>query len=71
MCCKREFPIFATRIEQRDERKESAMNWIFEAYSNVYNAALMQDKLMKGHVAPAKDEPETKRFLLLRPFTRG
>ena len=47
------------------------MNWIFEAYSNVYNAALMQDKLVKSHVAPAKKEPETKRFSLLRPFTRG
>jgi hypothetical protein len=47
------------------------MNWIFEAYSNVYNAALMQDKLVKTYAASAKKEPETKRFSLLRPFARG
>jgi hypothetical protein len=52
-------------------RKELAMNWIFEAYSNVYNAALMQDKLVKSYAAPANKEPETKRFSLLRSFVRG
>ena len=30
------------------------MNWIFEAYSNVYNAALMQEKVSPQNVAPAK-----------------
>ena len=45
------------------------MNWIFEAYSNVYNAALMQDRPIPTHAAPAKKE--AKRFSLLRPFARG
>jgi hypothetical protein len=47
------------------------MNWIFEAYSNVYNAALMQDRTIQNHAATAKKEVESKRFSLLRPFVRG
>jgi hypothetical protein len=47
------------------------MNWIFEAYSNVYNAALMQDRVAKDYAASAKKESETKRFSILRPFGRS
>jgi hypothetical protein len=47
------------------------MNWIFEAYSNVYNAALMQDRIVQDHAAIAKKDAEPKRFSLLKPFARG
>jgi len=47
------------------------MNWIFEAYSNVYNAAMMQDQSRASHVATAKDTTESKRFTLFKPFVRG
>ena len=47
------------------------MNWIFEAYSNVYNAAMMQDQSRASHVATAKDTTESKRFTLFKPFIRG
>jgi hypothetical protein len=47
------------------------MNWIFEAYSNVYNAALMQDRPASAYAAPAKVEAKAKRFSLLKPFARG
>ena len=44
------------------------MNWIFEAYSNVYNAAMMQDQSRTSHAATAKDVAERKRFTLFKPF---
>lgn len=47
------------------------MNWIFEAYSNVYNAAMMQDQSRQSHVATAKSEVDPKRFRLFKPFVRG
>lgn len=47
------------------------MNWIFEAYSNVYNAAMMQDQSRLDHAATAKKELESKRFSRLAPFARG
>ena len=47
------------------------MNWIFEAYSNVYNAAMMQDQSRPSHVATAKNSVESKRFTLFRPFING
>ncbi|MGE3876743.1 MAG: hypothetical protein AB7F74_27625 [Parvibaculaceae bacterium] len=47
------------------------MNWIFEAYSNVYNAAMMQDQSRPSHVATAKSGVETKRFNLFKPFSKG
>ena len=47
------------------------MNWIFEAYSNVYNAAMMQDRPGISHAAPAKDSAESKRFSLFKPFAKG
>ena len=30
------------------------MNWIFEAYSNVYSTAMMKDMTVPTHVAGAK-----------------
>ena len=47
------------------------MNWIFEAYSNVYNAAMMQDQSRPSHAATAKNDAEPKRFSLFKPFVRG
>jgi hypothetical protein len=47
------------------------MNWIFEAYSNVYNAAMMQEQSRASHVATAKTSVEPKRFTLFKPFVRG
>jgi hypothetical protein len=47
------------------------MNWIFEVYSDVYNAAMMQAASRPAHVAVAKGSTESKRFSLFRPFTKG
>jgi len=47
------------------------MNWIFEAYSNVYNAAMMQEQSRPSHVATAKNGAEPKSFSRSRPFVRG
>ena len=47
------------------------MNWIFEAYSNVYNAAMMQDQSRLNHAAPARSYPEAKRFSLFKPFVQS
>lgn len=47
------------------------MNWIFEAYSNVYNAAMMQEQTRSGHAATAKNVAEPKSFSLFKPFVRG
>ena len=33
------------------------MNWIFEAYSNVYNTATLQKQSFAGHIAPANTKP--------------
>jgi hypothetical protein len=55
----------------REERRRLVMNWIFEAYSNVYNAAMMQDQSRQSHVATAKNGAEPKSFSLFKPFVRG
>jgi hypothetical protein len=47
------------------------MNWIFEAYSNVYNAAMMQDSNRPAHAAVAKNSDESKSGPLVRLFGRG
>ena len=47
------------------------MNWIFEAYSNVYNAAMMQDQSRSSYAAPAKNSTQPKSFSLFKPFVRG
>ena len=59
--------------QKTDEIKERrlVMNWIFEAYSNVYNAAMMQDRPGISHAAPAKPSAESKRFSLFKPFAKG
>jgi hypothetical protein len=54
-----------------EERRRLVMNWIFEAYSNVYNAAMMQDQSRPSHVATAKNGAEPKSFFLFKPFVRG
>ena len=46
------------------------MNWIFEAYSNVYNTALMQDRTLPKHAAPAKDIGKAARLMAILT-TRG
>jgi hypothetical protein len=55
----------------KEERRKLLMNWIFEAYSNVYNAAMMQDQSRQSHVATAKSGAEPKSFSLFKPFVRG
>jgi hypothetical protein len=47
------------------------MNWIFEAYSNVYNAAMLQEPYRPPHVATAKNSAGSKRFTLLKSFLNG
>jgi hypothetical protein len=47
------------------------MNWIFEAYSNVYNAAMMQDQSPPKYAASAKNSAQPKSFSLFKPFIRG
>ena len=46
------------------------MNWIFEAYSNVYNAAMMQHNRSQVYAASAKDATESKASFLVRLFGR-
>jgi hypothetical protein len=46
------------------------MNWIFETYSNVYHAAMMQDAKWNSHAAPAKSSGLTKVSTLGRLFRR-
>lgn len=43
------------------------MNWIFGAYSSVYNTAMMNGESRANHVATAK-KPESK---IARLFGRG
>lgn len=37
------------------------MNWIFEAFTNVYSTAMMQDVSSAEHAAIAKDRANAKR----------
>ena len=46
------------------------MNWIFEAYTNVYSTALMQGVNGPAHVASAKEVVSTKPGRLARLFGR-
>ena len=46
------------------------MNWIFEAYTNVYSTALMQGVDGPAHAASAKDVASTKPGKLARLFGR-
>jgi hypothetical protein len=46
------------------------MNWIFEAYTNVYSTALMQGVNGPAHAASAKDVASVKPSKLSRLFGR-
>lgn len=46
------------------------MNWLFEAYSNVYTTAMMQDVKPESYVATAKDRSHDKRPSFLGRFSR-
>lgn len=46
------------------------MNWIFEAYSNVYNSAMMQGENRRSYAAPAKNKAGNAAFSLRKLFTR-
>ncbi|MBI2719857.1 MAG: hypothetical protein HYX36_14035 [Rhizobiales bacterium] len=37
------------------------MNWVFDTYSNVYKAAMMQDVNYADHAATAKERAHGKR----------
>jgi hypothetical protein len=55
----------------RIEPPETTMNWIFEAYTNVYTTAMMQDREPVVHVASAKAAVAHKPHGLARFFRRG
>jgi len=46
------------------------MNWIFEAYTNVYSTALMQGVSGPAHIAGAKEAAPTKPGRLARLLGR-
>jgi hypothetical protein len=56
-----------TKDNETKERR-LVMNWIFEAYSNVYNAAMMQDQSRPSYAAGAKNSAESKHASLFKPF---
>jgi hypothetical protein len=53
-------------IIHKTDGKEPAMNWILEAYSNVYNVATLQERGPALHAAPAKRTPSRIARLLGR-----
>ncbi len=46
------------------------MNWVFDAYSNVYQTAMMQSHTAEKNAAVAKDRIHVKRSAILRLFGR-
>jgi hypothetical protein len=42
------------------------MNWIFDAYTNVYQTAMMQSHEPKHDAAPAKERAHVKRTIAKR-----
>ncbi|MCX7344966.1 MAG: hypothetical protein NTU78_04385 [Alphaproteobacteria bacterium] len=46
------------------------MNWVFETYSNVYGAAMMQTKSAEHNAATAKERPNVKRTSIFGLFGR-
>jgi hypothetical protein len=46
------------------------MNWLFEAYSNVYRTAMLQDVASANDIATAKDGANDKRSSFLGHFRR-
>jgi hypothetical protein len=55
----------------RAKPKETSMNWIFEAYSNVYNTAMMQDRDYAVHAVSAKAALAKRSNGISRLFGRG
>jgi hypothetical protein len=47
------------------------MNWIFETYSNIYNAAMMQHDIRPVYAAHAKNSDESKTGAFARLFGRN
>jgi hypothetical protein len=45
---------------------EKIMNWIFDAYTNVYQTAMMQSHKPKHDAAPAKERVHAKRAIAKR-----
>ena len=46
------------------------MNWLYDAYSNVYSTAMMQDVKPREHVAIAKGRADVKRSSLFGRIVR-
>lgn len=46
------------------------MNWLFDAYSNVYYTAMMQSHELRQNAAPAKERVHAKRPTLSGLFGR-
>lgn len=46
------------------------MKWVFEAYSNVYKTAMMQDVKYPDHAAIAKERGNGKRSSIFGRFGR-
>jgi hypothetical protein len=46
------------------------MNWVFDTYSNLYAAAMLQEQNHERHAASAKKRASGERLLVLRLFGR-
>lgn len=46
------------------------MNWVFEAYSNTYNTAMMNNRNSANHIAVAKGAEDKKASRFIRLFSR-
>ena len=46
------------------------MNWLYDAYSNVYSTAMLQDVKSREHAATAKDSADVKRSSLFGRLVR-
>jgi hypothetical protein len=44
------------------------MNWIFDAYTNVYQTAMMQSHEPKHDAAPAKERVDARRHPKVAPL---
>ena len=51
-------------------QRREIMNWIFDAYTNVYQTAMMQSHEPKHDAAPAKERVHVKRAPLFGLFGR-
>jgi hypothetical protein len=46
------------------------MNWLFDTYSTIYTAAMMQDLKSPNHVADAKERKHVRRSTILGYLAR-